>query len=42
MAVVNEMKAGGVYVFSGGLEEEDGPVYSADPTSGTVRIGDGP
>ena len=35
MAVVNEMKAAGVYVFAGGLEEEDGPVYHADPTSGT-------
>jgi hypothetical protein len=34
MAVVAEMKAAGVYVFAGGLEEEDGPVYSADPTSG--------
>ena len=36
MAVVDEMKAAGVYVFAGGLEEEDGPVYSADATSGTV------
>ena len=35
-AVVDEMKAAGVYVFAGGLEEEDGPVYSADTTSGTV------
>ena len=34
MAVVDEMKAAGVYVFAGGLEEEDGPVYSADPTGG--------
>ena len=33
-AVTDEMKAAGVYVFAGGLEEEDGPVYSADPTSG--------
>ena len=31
MAVTAEMKAAGVYVFAGGLEEEDGPVYSADP-----------
>ena len=30
------------YVFAGGLEEEDGPVYSADPTSGTVVVSDGP
>jgi hypothetical protein len=42
MAVVNEMKATGVYVFAGGLEEEDGPVYGADPTTGSVVITDGP
>jgi hypothetical protein len=42
MAVVNEMKAAGVYVFAGGLEEEDGPVYSADSTRGTMVITDGP
>ena len=41
-AVVDEMKAAGVYVFAGGLEEEDGPVYSADTTSGTLMITDGP
>jgi hypothetical protein len=41
MAVVDEMKAAGVYVFAGGLEE-DGPVYSADATSGTVLVTDGP
>jgi hypothetical protein len=41
-AVVTEMKAAGVYVFAGGLEEEDGPVYSADTTSGTLLITDGP
>ncbi|MDQ4053625.1 MAG: YciI family protein [Actinomycetota bacterium] len=41
MGVVAEMKAAGVYVFAGGLEE-DGPVYSADTTSGTVMIIDGP
>ena len=40
-AVVAEMKAAGVYVFAGGLEEED-PVYSADATSGTLMITDGP
>jgi hypothetical protein len=40
-AVVAEMKAAGVYVFAGGLEE-DGPVYGADPTSGTALITDGP
>ena len=42
MAVTNEMKEAGVYVFAGGLEEEDGPVYSADPTSGSILISDGP
>jgi len=41
MAVVNDMRAAGVYVFAGGLEEE-GPVYSADPTSGEVVVTDGP
>ena len=41
MAVVDEIKAAGVYVFAGGLEE-DGPVYSADATSGTLVITDGP
>ena len=41
MAVVDEMKAAGVYVFAGGLEE-DGPVFSADGTSGTLMFTDGP
>ena len=36
-----EMKAAGVYVFAGGLEE-DSPVYSADATSGTLTFTDGP
>ena len=40
-AVVDEMKAAGVYVFAGGLEEE-GPIYSADATSGTLVMTDGP
>src|SRR5688500_19839077 len=40
MAVVDQMKAAGVYVFAGGLEE-DGPVGSADPTGGDVLITDG-
>jgi hypothetical protein len=40
-AVVEEMKAAGVYVFAGGLDE-DGPVYSADATSGSVVVTDGP
>jgi hypothetical protein len=41
-AVVEEMKAAGVYVFAGGLEEDDGPVYSAVPTGEDVSIADGP
>ena len=41
MAVVQEMKDAGVYVFAGGLEE-GGPVYSADATSGSVLVTDGP
>ncbi|KRE42595.1 YciI family protein [Knoellia sp. Soil729] len=41
MAVIEEMKAAGVYVFAGGLEE-DGPIYTADATSGTVTVTDGP
>jgi hypothetical protein len=41
MAVVEEMKSAGVYVFAGGLEEEDGPVFSADATSGTLTFTDG-
>lgn len=41
MAVVDEMKAAGVYVFAGGLEEH-GPVYSVDPTGGDLLITDGP
>ena len=40
-AVVDEMKAAGVYLFAGGLEE-DGPIYHADPTGGDVLITDGP
>jgi hypothetical protein len=42
MAVVDEMKAAGVYVFAGGLEEEDGPIYHADPTGDSLVITDGP
>ena len=41
MAVVEEIKAAGAYVFAGGLEE-DGPVFSADATSGTLMFTDGP
>jgi len=42
MAVVDEMKAAGVYVFAGGLEEEPETTFSADATSGTLRFSDGP
>jgi hypothetical protein len=41
MAVVEEMKEAGVYVFAGGLEET-GQVYAADPTGDEVMITDGP
>lgn len=41
MAVVNEMKDAGVYIFAGGLEE-DGPVFGVDPTKGAVTVTDGP
>lgn len=40
-AVVAEMKAAGVHVFAGGLEEED-PVYTAAPTASSTLITDGP
>jgi hypothetical protein len=42
MAVVDEMKAAGVYVFAGGLEEDPGEAFSADATSGTLTFTDGP
>jgi hypothetical protein len=41
-AVVDEIKTAGAFVFAGGLEEEDGPVFSADATSGAVVFADGP
>jgi hypothetical protein len=41
-AVVDEMKSAGVYVFAGGLEEEVEKAFSADATSGTPIITDGP
>ena len=41
-AVVNEMKAAGVWVFGGGLEEETDEAFSADATSGALVITDGP
>jgi hypothetical protein len=45
MQVIEEMKDAGVYVFAGGLEEPGSPLFtafSADPTSGTVVVTDGP
>ena len=42
MAVIDEMKEAGVYLYAGGLEV-DGPVYAADPTQGAeVLVTDGP
>ena len=41
-AVVDEMKAAGVLVFAGGLEEEIDRAFSADATSGTLSFSDGP
>ncbi len=41
MAVIDEMKAAGVLIYAGGLEEGAEP-FSADATSGTVVITDGP
>jgi hypothetical protein len=42
MAVIDEMKAAGVYVLAGGLEEDVDDAFSADATSGTVVVTDGP
>jgi hypothetical protein len=41
-AAVEEMKAAGVYVFAGGLEEDVEDAFSVDPTGGTVLVTDGP
>ncbi len=41
MAVVEEIKAAGHYVFAGGLVE-DGPIIAADATSGSLVFTDGP
>lgn len=41
-AVIDEMRAEGVYVFAGGLIEDVDQAFSADATSGTVMITDGP
>ena len=42
MAVVNEIKAAGEYVFAGGLDEDVETAFSADATSGTLTFTDGP
>jgi hypothetical protein len=42
MAVIDEMKAAGEFVFAGGLEEDVDEAFSADATSGTVVFTDGP
>lgn len=39
-ALVAEMKAAGVFIFTGGLD--DGPVFSVDASSGTPLFSDGP
>jgi hypothetical protein len=41
-AVVDDMKAAGVYVFAGGLEEDLENAFSADATSGTLTFTEGP
>lgn len=40
-ALVAEMKAAGVFVFTGGLDDA-APVFSVDASSGTPLITDGP
>lgn len=40
-ALVAEMKAAGVFIFTGGLDDES-PVFSVDASSGTPVFTDGP
>jgi hypothetical protein len=40
-ALIAEMKAAGVFIFTGGLDDE-APVFSVDASSGTPLITDGP
>ena len=40
--VVDEIGAAGALIYTGGLEEEGGPVFNADATSGEVIFTDGP
>jgi hypothetical protein len=42
MAVIHEMEDAGVLVFAGGLEEDLAQAFSADGTSGTMVVTDGP
>jgi len=41
-AVLDEMRAAGVLVFAGGLEEDFAAAFSVDPTSEAVVVTDGP
>lgn len=41
-AVTGDMKAAGVYVFGGGLEEDPADAFTADDTSGQLTFTDGP
>jgi hypothetical protein len=41
LAVVEEMKAAGVFIFTGGLDNA-APVFSVDASSGTPLFTDGP
>jgi hypothetical protein len=40
-ALVAEMKAAGVFIFTGGLRNDD-PVFSVDASNGTPLFSDGP
>jgi hypothetical protein len=40
-SLIAEMKAAGVFIFTGGLDD-DGPVFSVDASSGTPVFSDGP
>jgi hypothetical protein len=42
MAVTEAMRAAGVYVYAGGLEEDPNEAFTADTTSGKLVITDGP
>jgi len=42
MAAVHEMEAAGVLVYAGGLDEDPQNAFSADTTSGTLEITEGP